>query len=89
MVIFVLGAMEADKPKSHRLIKPQAAKWEGRYWKNFSYREFIQQQKESIHRRSQQIRKPLEENIWINNTQLHLMQLEICKVHSNNLHKYS
>lgn len=41
--------MEADKPKSHRLIKPQAAKWEGRYWKNFSYREFIQQQKESIH----------------------------------------
>lgn len=49
MVIFVLGAMEADKPKSHRLIKPQAAKREGRYWKNFSYREFIQQQKESIH----------------------------------------
>lgn len=41
--------MEAYKPKSHRLIKPQAAKREGRYWKNFSYKEFIQQQKESIH----------------------------------------
>lgn len=49
MVIFVLGAVEAYKPKSHHLIKPQAAKWEGRYWKNISYREFIQQQKESIH----------------------------------------